>query len=123
LLRLAQQSGAPLPVPPAQQIPTTGLFSIRFLASGFMLILRILARNVSRLLLRAAGSKYFSQNRRVAGILDIKVDCVADVIEKGFETGVAVSFGGLFGSLGDSCQKGQDFIRGDGFQFSITKFV
>jgi hypothetical protein len=38
--------------------------------------------------------------------LDLKIDGVADVIEKGFETGVAVSFGGLFGSLGESCQKG-----------------
>jgi hypothetical protein len=38
--------------------------------------------------------------------LDLKIDGVADVIEKGFETGVAVAFGGLFGSLGESGQKG-----------------
>jgi hypothetical protein len=55
--------------------------------------------------------------------LDLKIDGVADVIEKCFETGVAVSFGGLFVSFGESGQKGQDFIRGDGFQCSVTKFV
>jgi hypothetical protein len=51
-------------------------------------------------LLRTAGSEYFSQDRRVTGIWDLKIDGVADIIEKGFEAGVAVSFGGLFGSLG-----------------------
>jgi hypothetical protein len=55
--------------------------------------------------------------------LDLKIDSVADVIEKGFETGIAVFFGGLFGSLGKSSKKGQNLIRGDGFQVSITKFV
>jgi hypothetical protein len=34
--------------------------------------------------------------------LDLKIDGVADVIEKGFETGVSVSFGGLFVSFGKS---------------------
>ena len=57
-------------------------------------------------------------------ILDIcPIDGVANVIEKGFETGVAVSFGGLLGSLGESGQERQDFIRGEGFQFPITKFI
>ena len=74
-------------------------------------------------MLRTAGSKYFPQNRRVTWVLDLKIDSVADVIEKGFETGIAVSFGGLFGSLGESSKKGQNLIRGDGFQVSITKFV
>jgi hypothetical protein len=41
-------------------------------------------------LIRTAGSEYFSQNRRVTGILNLKIDGFADVIEKGFETGVAV---------------------------------
>jgi hypothetical protein len=50
-------------------------------------------------LLRTAGSKYFPQNRRVTWVLDLKIDSVADVIEKSFETGIAVFFGGLFGSL------------------------
>jgi hypothetical protein len=45
------------------------------------------------------------------------------VIEKGFETGVAISFGGLFVSFGEPGQKGQDLIWGDGFQFSVMKFV
>jgi hypothetical protein len=74
-------------------------------------------------LFRTAGSKYFSQNGSIAGILDLKIDGVADVIEKGLETGIAVSFGGLFGSFGEPGQKGQDFIRGDGFHFPVTKFV
>ena len=72
---------------------------------------------------RTAGSKYFSQNLGITGILNLKIDGVADVIEKGFETRVSVSFSGLFVSFGESGQKGQDFIRGDGFQFSVTKFV
>ena len=57
-------------------------------------------------------------------ILDIyPIDGVANVIEKGFETGVAVSFCGLLGSLGEPGQERQDFIRGDGFQFPITRFI
>jgi len=67
--------------------------------------------------------EYFSQDRRVAGILNLKIDSVADLIEKGFEAGVTVSLGGLIVAFGESCQKGEDFIRGDGFQFSVTKFV
>jgi hypothetical protein len=74
-------------------------------------------------LFRAAGPEYFSQNGRVAGILDLKINSVADVVEKGFKTGVAVSFGGLFVSFSKAGQKGQDFIRGDGFQFPVTKFI
>jgi len=74
-------------------------------------------------LLGTAGPEDFSQNQCVTGILDLKIDGVADVIEKSFEAGVAVSFGGLFGSLGESGQERQDFIGGDGFQFSIVKFV
>jgi hypothetical protein len=61
-------------------------------------------------LLRTACPKYFSQNGRVAGILDLKIDGVANVIEKGFETGVSVSFGGLFGSFGKKGQKAQNII-------------
>jgi len=55
--------------------------------------------------------------------LDFKIDGVADVIEKGFKTGVAVSLGGLFVSFSEPGQKGQDFIRGYGLQFPITKFA
>jgi hypothetical protein len=36
---------------------------------------------------------------------------------------VAISFGGLFVSFGEPGQKGQDLIWGDGFQFSVMKFV
>jgi hypothetical protein len=36
-------------------------------------------------LLRTAGSEYFSQNGSVTGILNLKIDGVADVIEKGFK--------------------------------------
>jgi hypothetical protein len=54
--------------------------------------------------------------------LDLKVDGVTNVIEKGFETGVAVSFGSLFGSFGESGEKRKNLIRADGFQFSFTKF-
>jgi hypothetical protein len=55
--------------------------------------------------------------------LDLKINSVADVIEKGFQARIAVSFGGLFGSFGESGQKGQNFIWGDGFQFPVTKFA
>jgi len=55
--------------------------------------------------------------------LDLKINSVADVIEKGFETGIAVSFGGLFGSFGEPGQKGKNLIRGDGFQSPVTKFA
>ena len=56
-------------------------------------------------MLRTAGPEYFSQNGRVAGILDLKVDGISDVIEEGLEAGVAVSFRGLLGALGEPSQK------------------
>jgi hypothetical protein len=74
-------------------------------------------------LFRTAGSEYFSQNGRVTGIFDLKIDSVSNVIEKGLETGIAVSFGGLFVSFSEAGQKGQNFIRSDGFQFPVTKFA
>ena len=55
--------------------------------------------------------------------MDLKIDGVADVIEKCFETGVSVSFGGLFVSFGESGQKRQDLIWSDGFYFPFAKFV
>jgi hypothetical protein len=54
--------------------------------------------------------------------LDLKIDGVANVIEKGFETGIAVALGSLFGAFGESGQKRKDLIWGDGFQFPVTKF-
>jgi len=74
-------------------------------------------------LLRALFSEYLSQDRRVAGVFNLKVDSVANVIEKCFEAGVAVSLGGLRVAFGESGQKGKNLIRGDGFQISFAKFV
>jgi hypothetical protein len=56
-------------------------------------------------LLWTAGSKYFSQNWGVTGILNLKVDGVANVIEKGFEAGVTVALGGLIVAFGEPGQK------------------
>jgi hypothetical protein len=74
-------------------------------------------------LFRPAGSKYFSKNGCVAGILDLKIIGVANVVEKHFKAGIAVSFGGLFGTLSKTCQKRKDLIRSDVFQVSIAKLV
>lgn len=74
-------------------------------------------------MLRTVGSECFSKNGCVARILDLKINCVANVFEKGFETGVAVAFGGLPVSSSEPGQKGENFIWGDVFQFSVAKFV
>jgi len=74
-------------------------------------------------LLRAAGPEYFPQNGCVTRVLDLKINGISDVIEKGFEARVTIAFSGLLGSFSEPGQKGQDFIRGDGFQFPVTKFV
>jgi hypothetical protein len=42
--------------------------------------------------------------------LDLVIDDVSNVIEKGLEAGIAVAFGGLFGSVGKSGQKAQNLI-------------
>jgi hypothetical protein len=55
--------------------------------------------------------------------LDLKINSVADVVEKGFKTRIAVALGSLFGAFGESGQKRKDLIWGDGFQFSFTKFA
>ena len=74
-------------------------------------------------MLRTLFPEYLSENGRVARVFDLKVDSVANVIEKGFEAGVTIALGGLIVALGESGQKGQNLIRGDGFQISFTKFV
>jgi len=74
-------------------------------------------------LLWTSFPEYLFQDRRVTGIFDLKIDGVAYVIEEGFEAGVTVAFGGLFGSFSESGQKGQNLILGDGIQISVTKFV
>jgi len=51
-------------------------------------------------LFNTAGSEYFSQNGRVTGILDLKIDGISNVIEKGFEAGIAVALGGLIIAFG-----------------------
>ena len=74
-------------------------------------------------MLRAFFPEYLSQDRRVAGVFNLKVDSVANVIEKGFKAGVAIALGGLIVTFGESGQKGKNLIRGDGFQISFAKFV
>jgi len=51
-------------------------------------------------LLRALFSEYLSQDRRVAGVFDLKVDSVTNVIEKGFEAGETVTLSGLRVAIG-----------------------
>ena len=46
-------------------------------------------------MLRALFPEYLSQDRRVARVFDLKVDSVANVIEKGFEAGVTIALDGL----------------------------
>ena len=46
-------------------------------------------------MLRALFSEYFSKNGGVAGVMEFKIDSFANVIEKCFESGVAVALGGL----------------------------
>ena len=60
-------------------------------------------------------SMIFHCSGRLARNIFLKINSVANVIEKGLETGIAVSFGGLFVSFGEPGQKGQDFIWGGGF--------
>jgi hypothetical protein len=74
-------------------------------------------------MIRLRVSEYLSQDRCVAGIFYIKVDSVANVIEKCFEAGVAVSLGGLRVAFGESGQKGKNLIRCNRFQISFAKFV
>jgi hypothetical protein len=52
-------------------------------------------------LLRSLFSEYLPKNGGVAGVLEFKIDCVTDVIEKGFEAGVTVTFGGLIVAFGE----------------------
>ncbi len=55
--------------------------------------------------------------------MNVKIDGVADVIEKGFDAGITVALGGLLGALGELDQKGQNLIRSDGFYFQTTKLI
>ena len=74
-------------------------------------------------MLRALFSEYLSQDRRVVGILNFKINSVTNVIEKGFEAGVTIALGGLIVAFGESGQKGKNLIWGDGYQLSFTKFI
>jgi hypothetical protein len=38
--------------------------------------------------------------------LEVRIDGIFEVIEKGFEAGITVSFGGLFGSISELGEKG-----------------
>jgi hypothetical protein len=55
--------------------------------------------------------------------LDLVIDGVANIIKKGFKAGITVAFGGLFGSLCELGQEGQDLIRSDTFEFIVTEFI
>jgi hypothetical protein len=55
--------------------------------------------------------------------LDLKINSVANVVEKGFETRVTIAFSGFFVSFIEPGQKRQNLIRGDGLQFPIAKFI
>jgi hypothetical protein len=74
-------------------------------------------------LLRALFSEYFSENGGVAGVFNLKVGSIANVIKKCFEAGVAIALGGLIVAFGESGQKGKYLIRGDGLQISFAKFI
>ncbi len=49
----------------------------------------------------SAVSEDISQDRRITGIVDFEINGVSDIIEKGFEAGITITFGGLFGALGE----------------------
>ena len=55
--------------------------------------------------------------------MDLVIDGVANIIKKGFKAGITVAFGGLFGSLCELGEEGQDLIRGDAFEFIFTEFI
>ncbi|MGD8659105.1 MAG: hypothetical protein PVH37_04190 [Desulfobacterales bacterium] len=63
---------------------------------------------------RFAVFEYFSQNGCVTRVLEVGINRIFNVIEKGFEAGITVAFGGLFGSVSELGQKGKDLIRSDG---------
>jgi hypothetical protein len=63
-----------------------------------------------------------SQNGSVTRILEVGIDRVFEVIEKGFEAGIPIAFCGWFVSIGDFSQKGKNFIRGDGIHFPVNEF-
>jgi hypothetical protein len=58
----------------------------------------------------------------VTRIFDVGIDGVYYEIEEGFETGITIAFGGLFGSVSKFGQKGKDLFWGDGIYPSVTKF-
>jgi hypothetical protein len=52
-------------------------------------------------LLRAAVLEDLSENWRVTRIVQLEINGIFDVIEKGFEAGVTVALGGLLGTFGE----------------------
>ena len=66
--------------------------------------------------------EYLSQNGRVTRILEVGANRIFDVIEKGFGAGIPVAFGSWLVSIGDSYQKGRDFILGEGIHFPVNEF-
>ena len=66
--------------------------------------------------------EYFSQNGCVTRIFDVGIDGIYDEIEEGFEAGITIAFGRLFGSVSEFGQKRKDFLWGDGIHPFVSKF-
>jgi hypothetical protein len=54
--------------------------------------------------------EYFSQNGCVTWIQDVGINGIFDEIKEGFEAGITIAFGCLFGSVSEFGQKGKDFL-------------
>ena len=54
--------------------------------------------------------------------MEVRISGIFDEIEKGFDAGITVSFGGLFGSVSELGQKQKNLVWGEGIHLSITKF-
>ena len=67
------------------------------------------------------GLEDFLEHRCLAWVFKVWLECVFDEIEKRFQIGIAELFSGLFGAVGEIDKKRQDFIGGDGIQFSFSE--
>ena len=59
----------------------------------------------------------------IAGILERRIVIILDEIEKGAEIGIAGMLGELFISFGQVSEEGEDFVGGQGLQFSIFELL
>jgi len=62
-----------------------------------------------------------SKHRGITGICEPLGTRVYDEGEEGTKKGKAESLGGLFESLSEVAQEGEDLLRGKGFRFPVTK--